>query len=605
MYQNFGAIVTNSRVEFQLFLPDNKVDPAQYVRGGDPQIKEVRIRGDFQHEIGGQDWDFDSAPVMVKQAHPQGWLYTFSVDTDLPDGFYQYKYFVTFENDTRRWVTDPCTKYGGSDEYENAAFVIGGQRTTVEPITRRLPPKDLIIYELMIDDFTAEFRGNRAPLDAIRDRLDYLQELGVNAIEFMPWSAWPGGDFSWGYDPFQFFSVEYRYVNDDSAPSDKLFKLKSLINELHRRGIHVIMDGVFNHVRAGISPNKGFAYLWLYQEIEDSPYIGQFEQGGFFEEFDYDNRCTQEFIRDICIYWLDVYQIDGIRFDYTLGFHRPGDQAAGVAKLITEVKDYLAATSKMNVALILEHLTDNRFEAINHTNQICASGCWFDPFMFKSFQYARSGNIDPELLRILDANLDYAVNKGPVTYIENHDHSSIVCEAGGRARWFKSQPAAIALLMAPGTVMLHNGQEFGEDYCLPGSGPDRVLPRPLRWQEHSQDFVGERLYAIYKKLIQIRKNHPALRTTNYFPANNHPDGYGAFLDKDVVIFHRYGSAQAGQLERFIIIINYSDFDQYVDIPFSTNGMWQDLLNETTDFVEHFRLFNQRISSNWGRVYYNG
>ena len=51
MYQNFGAIATNSHVEFQLFLPDNRIDPGQYIRGGDPKIKEVRIRGNFQHEI--------------------------------------------------------------------------------------------------------------------------------------------------------------------------------------------------------------------------------------------------------------------------------------------------------------------------------------------------------------------------------------------------------------------------------------------------------------------------------------------------------------------------------------------------------------------------
>ena len=51
-----------------------------------------------------------------------------------------------------------------------------------------------------------------------------------------------------------------------------------------------------------------------------------------------------------------------------------------------------------------EHLTDNRFDAIDDTNQICANGCWLDPVMLKSFEYARSGNIDAEILRILDSN---------------------------------------------------------------------------------------------------------------------------------------------------------------------------------------------------------
>lgn len=604
MYEQFGAVVDQDKVEFKLFFPDNAIDPGQYTRGGLPRIKEIRVRGDFQSHIGGQDWELSTAPMMTKGPHPKGWLYTCKIDQALPEGFYQYKYFVTFENETTRWCGDPCTKYGGSDEHENAGFAIGGHSMAVSPIPNRLPPQDLVLYELMIDDFTSEFRGNRAPIDAIKDRLDYLLALGVNGIEFMPWTSWPGGDFSWGYDPVQFFAVEYRYINDPANPADKLFRLQGLINELHARNMHVVMDGVFNHVRAGIDPNHGFPYLWLYMNPGDSPYIGAFARGGFFEEFDYNNACVEEFIRDVCIYWLDAFQTDGIRFDFTLGFFQEGNSNVGITKLVSDIKARLAQQGRDNVALMLEHLTDNRFEAIDDTNQICANGCWLDPVMFKSFEYARNANIDGEILRILNSNLDYAQGKAPVTYIENHDHSTIVREAGGRGRWFKTQAPAIALLTSPGIVLLHNGQEFGEDYFLPSEGAGRVQPRPLRWNSHSQDFPGSRLYSVYKKLIEIRKDHPALRSPNFFPFPfNHPDGYGSFPDKDVVVYHRYGVAADGQLERFIIVINYSDFDQFVDIPFSVDGHWDDLLNEQSAVIENFRLFNQQINSNWGRIYF--
>jgi 1,4-alpha-glucan branching enzyme len=454
----------------------------------------------------------------------------------------------------------------------------------------------------MIDDFTSEFCGSRAPIDAIKDKLPHLEALGINGIEFMPWTSWPGGGFSWGYDPFQFFAVEYRYINDPANPADKLFRLQTLINELHARGIHVIMDGVFNHVRAGIDPNHGFPYLWLYMNPADSPYIGSFAQGGFFEEFDFSNGCVAEFIRDVCVYWLDDFQIDGIRFDFTLGFFQEGNPNVGIARLISDVKAHLAQSGRSNVALMLEHLTDNRFDAIDDTNQICADGCWLDPFMFKSFQYARSGNIDREILRILNSGLDYAKGKAPVTYIENHDHSTLVQEAGGRGRWFKTQAPLISLLTSPGIVMLHNGQEFGEEYFLPAEGAGRVQPRPLRWSTRSQDFVGQRLIDVYRKLIRIRKEHPSLRSAGFFPFPfNHPDGYGSFPEKDVVVYHRFGAD--GQFERCIAVINYSDFDQFIDIPFSTNGQWEDLLNEQTVIVQNFRLPNQKINSNWGRIYF--
>src|SRR5205823_13269696 len=90
--------------------------------------------------------------------------------------------------------------------------------------------RDLIVYELMIDDFTDEYRGARAPLDAVRDKLDYLaQALGINAILFMPWTAWPGDGCNWGYNPYQYFSVEYRYANAVNEPAEKLSWLKRLI----------------------------------------------------------------------------------------------------------------------------------------------------------------------------------------------------------------------------------------------------------------------------------------------------------------------------------------------------------------------------------------
>jgi 1,4-alpha-glucan branching enzyme len=614
MYEKFGAEVKEKQVTFRLFFPDSAVDPSQYTRGGHPRIREIRILGDFQSNIGGRDWDVHSAPLMIKTPHPNGWLYVYEINQDLPEGFYQYKYHVTFENGDTRLVSDPCTKYSSGGAGENAAFVIGGNRTTVNPIPRRLPPKDLIIYEMMIDDFTSEFRGSRAPVDAVRDKLDYLQDLGINAIEFMPWTAWPGGSFNWGYEPFQFFSVEYRYVHDDSVPSDKLYKLKTLINELHSRHIHVIMDGVFNHVKAGEREDQGFPYLWLYQNPYESPYIGKFEEALFFQDIDYNNKCTQEFIRDVCVYWLEEYELDGIRFDYTLGFYREGDFEHGISKLISDIKAYLDQRGKGHVALMIEHL--NGFAAIEDTNQICATGNWFDPFMHRVHEYAKHSYVDGEILRILNANLHYGEGKSPVTYIENHDHSTVVNVAGGRDVWFQTQPAAIALLTCPGIVLVHNGQEFGEDYCLTPFGQDenrhpcgrRVSPRPLRWNSHSRDSVGKTLYAFYRQLLRIRKDHPALRSPNFFPWP--PDstlmtqeGYGVHTGKGVVIYHRWGQGDDGEMEKFIIILNFSDVNQQVDIPFSENGQWEELLKGDSVRVTGFHLYGQLIGSNYGRIYY--
>src|SRR5258706_14646514 len=116
----------------------------------------------------------------------------------------------------------------------------------------RLRGSDLIVYELMIDDFTREFRGAAAPIDAVAGKLADIKKLGVNAIEFMPWIAWPDSDdFSWGYDPAFFFSVESGYTLDPTGPLDKLARLAHLISACHDLGLMVILAIVLQHASAG------------------------------------------------------------------------------------------------------------------------------------------------------------------------------------------------------------------------------------------------------------------------------------------------------------------------------------------------------------------
>jgi hypothetical protein len=607
MYEQFGAVVNGSSVEFRVFVPDAAVDPLQYTRGGTPRIRTLRVTGDFQSEIGGTGWDFRGAPQLTRQQHPNGWLYRYNIP-NLGDGFYQYKYFVEFENGTTRWVSDPCSKYGGS-ENENSAFVIGGNSVAVQPIGQRLPLKDLVLYELMIDDFTAQYRGTRAPFDAVRDRLDDVQRLGVNAIAFMPWTAWPGGGFSWGYDPFAFFSVEHRYYNDPSEPLDKLFRLQTLINELHSRDLHVIMDGVFNHVQAGTSPDRGFAYHWLYQDPEDSPFTGSFSGGGFFEDLDFNNNCTAEFITDACKYWLREFKLDGIRFDYVKGFYQPAPSPVGISRIIRDLNAFTGAQNLENISFILEFLTDNRYEAVSKTNEIGAKGCWYDPLMYQGFEIGKSGHVSTEFVRALNAGKDFDGDRRPVTYNGNHDHSTPSEKYGGRDVWWRAQPLIIALFTVCGAPMVRNGDEMANQYWMPDAGDGRVMPRPVKWEE-KDDFIGQRLAWLYQSLINIRMAHPALRSANFYPEPYdmqqrafNPMGYGVDESRDLVIFHRWGDDDQGNLERFIIVLNCSAFDQQVDIPFSDNGTWDDLLNGGAIAITDNWLRSQMIGSHWGRVYF--
>ncbi len=299
MYEQFGPIVDHStrKVTFKLFFPDSSKNILQYSRGGLPKIKEIYVPGTFN--TGG--WDEKQAPKMSVEDHPSGILYTYSTTLE-KDGFYQYKFYIKFEKGTDRWVNDPCTRYGsrlGGDD--NSGFVVGGNLVdSVKPITNRISPQDLIIYEMMVDDFTENLTGDKSQkntLDLITENIKYLVDLGVTALQPLPWTTVPGTGFNWGYEPFLFFSVDERLTDRKGVLSennvDRLYSLKLLIDALHEKNIQVIMDGVFNHARTE------FPYLQLYQNKEDCPYIGPFEEGTFFEDFDFNNGCVREFIFEL------------------------------------------------------------------------------------------------------------------------------------------------------------------------------------------------------------------------------------------------------------------------------------------------------------------
>jgi pullulanase len=592
-------------VEFKLFFPD----------GADPRIAGIRVAGDFQSQLGGANWDFPNGPSLVASPHPEGTIWSFTTSVDLPKGFYQYKYLVTFKNGESSIVSDPCTRYGGSD-HQNAAIAVGGsqpQDNVINPLAGgRKPLRDLVIYELHLDDFTAEYRGKRAPLDAARDKLDDLVALGINAILFMPWTSWNAVEFDWGYAPFQYFAVEYRYANDLDKPEEKLSWLNKLISACHDRGIQVIMDGVFNHV------SQDFPYEQMYQNQADCPFTGIF--GGAFpslQDLNFNNKCTQELIRDVCLYWIDNFNIDGIRFDDTKDYFVRG-RSNGIPDLLDAVGNHLDQLGQQNFSLTLEHLDESAASLVNTTR---ATSYWDNALYQSTHDCLTAGQIQSHFLNILgNDHFIFDDNKAPTIYLTNHDHSQVAWWAGSRddrgsMDWYRTQPYAIALLTAPGVPMLAAGQEVAEDHWLPeddsGSGR-RVRPRPMRWKLRT-DSIGTALLPIYARLIKLRRQYRGLRSRNIYPlgwaewqTQFDRDGFGVDVARQIVIYHRWGLSEGGARQRFYIVLNFSSVAQRVTVPFGDNGIWHDLLNDQPG-ADQVQVSNYRLDftaeSNWGHIFF--
>jgi len=601
-----GGDHKNGKVEFKLFFP----------KGPDPKIASIRVAGDFQRRIPPhKNWDFPGGFELTRTDTADGTFWNYCTEKELKFGFYQYKYLVTFTDGTTRIVSDPCARYGGT-ENQNAGFVIGGSRpaeNVVQPLqSGRKHLRDLIIYEMMIDDFTDEYRQERAPLAAVVDKLDDLKDLGFNAILFMPWTAWKNRDFDWGYEPFQYFAVEYRYANEIGKPAEKISWLKKLITACHERDIHVIMDGVFNHV------SVDFPYKCMYHNPDDCPYTGAYG-GGFpgLQDLNFYNECTNAFIRDVCLYWIETFGIDGIRFDNTVNFYVPGDPN-GLRKIMEDIHHYMDSRQEKNFSLTLEHLSK---EAVAITKGTKATSYWDNALYECAFESLWWDRIDSRLLNSLNnQRFLETIEKVPTTYLSNHDHSHVAWRAGARdnlggMKWFKTQPYVIALYTSPATPMIQNGQEFGEDHWImeddEGTGR-RVIPRPLRWKL-SKDKIGVALNKLYKRLAEIRLQYAGLRSPNFYPqpwdqwqTQFNPQGYGIDVARQLAIYHRWGHDEQGNLQRFIIVLNFSNEPHDVSVPFPDNGEWVDLLSEYSGSWKptvNNRRLEFRIESNWGHVFY--
>jgi pullulanase len=586
-----GDDPAGGEVEFRIYIP----------AGPDPEIDAIRVAGSFQ------GWDFPGGLELTKDSIDQEGTFWTARTQRLNSGFYEYKYEVAFAGGETRIVSDPCTRYGGFRN-QNAAIVVGGTRpsdNTVRALAGgRRPLEDLNVYELMIDDFTAGYRAARAPLDAVVDRLDYIRDLGFNAILFMPWTAWRSDDPDWGYEPFQYFSVEARYAHDLLAPEEKLSWLKRLISECHDRGIHVIMDGVFNHV------SVDFPYKALYRDPNVCPYTGEAFGGKFegLQDLDFDQQCTRELIRDVCLYWIETFGIDGIRFDNTVNFYVAGS-THGLPELLADVRGAVDAEFSMT----LEHID---VSAADVTEATGATSFWDNSLYGLTFGYLWDGRIDQRLLNALN-NRRWLSSEGklPTLYFSNHDHSQVAWQAGARNNrgaiggWFKTQPFAIALFTSTATPMISNGQEFGEDHFLPendqGTGR-RVIPRPLRWKL-ADDRIGQALRHLYGTLARLRRGHPALRSAEMYPhqwdewqTEFDPVGVGVDVMRQVAIYHRWAVLPGGAVQNFVVALNFSDAEQWLSVPFPLDGPWTDLLNQETYDVAGNRR-DLAVSSNWGRI----
>ena len=144
---------------------------------------------------------------------------------------------------------------------------------------------------------------------------------------------------------------------------------------------------------------------------------------------------------------------------------------------------------------------------------------------------------------------------------------------------------------------------------MPESGDGRVVPRPLDWGRRSDD-EGKLVLELYQKFLKIRDDHPGLCSNNFYPGKwdegwtvpNPDDGCGINRDQNTVVYHRWLDQGPGGLERYYVVINFSQETRHCWFRVPEQGPWLDLISNTSVTPVDGWL-HSTVGSNWGAIYY--
>ncbi|MFB2893065.1 alpha-amylase family glycosyl hydrolase [Aerosakkonemataceae cyanobacterium BLCC-F50] len=497
----------------------------------------------------------------------------FRTSVDLTDGIYQYKFRVKTNNSSAlgEWVeiADP---YATEIDPHSSGAVIRvkeGERILDTYIwqydDRPLPDNhELVMYELHVADFSGCVPNREKPevLKRATEKLDYLQELGVNAIEVMPLNEHPG-DYRWGYLVSHFFALENSY----GSPED----LKRFVDECHARGIRVIMDGIFNHSAEDTPLLKIDRNYWYYASKKEhkkaSDYWGPEFNYEYFDE-KLDIRPAWKFIGDVVRFWIQEYHLDGIRFDAvsqltSLDIEKPN-------------LDFLNWITQEAKKVAVNKPFYNIAECIPEEPSIIApagpmDGLWHESYHQFVLEHLCSDHFNLDKLTEVfnPKQQNYGTTNKLINYLATHDQERVLEQLGkigifDEAAFKIAKLGAVLLMTAVGVPLIWMGEEFGE--CKPKT-ETTDKPNPIRWKL-LENQLNHDLFEYYHKLITLRKQNPALHSENV-------DLFHQDADNKVLAYQRWNEDGA----RVVVVANFSDknFDKYQINHFPDHNNWYDWL----------------------------
>lgn len=442
-------------------------------------------------------------------------------------------------------------------------------------------PADLVIYEMHWRDFSIDVSSglkNKGKFLALTEpkAIEHLKSLGVNAVHILPSFDYASVDetkldtpqYNWGYDPKNYNVPEGSYSTDPYNPVTRIKEFKQMVQALHKAGIRVILDVVYNHTFNIDHSNFQLTYPDMYyRKTADGKYS---DGSGCGNETASEKPLMREFMLESVKYWIDEYHIDGFRFDL-MGVHDIETMQqirAEVNKIDPSIYIYGEGWSAGSCAYPVDKLAMkanaqqlNGIAAFSDDMRDALRGPFSDdhkgallagiPGEEESLKFGIVGGIAHPQVDMTKVNYDKKPwTNNPteqISYVSCHDDMCLVdrLKASIPSLTDKNIPekertaeliridqlAQTAVFTSQGVPFILCGEEMLRDkkgVHNSYNSPDSI--NHLDWnnlQRYPQFF------AYYKNLIQLRKNHPAFRLATGDKVRQHLEFLPAVDSKDV------------------------------------------------------------------------
>lgn len=464
-------------------------------------------------------------------------------------------------------------------------------------------PCDLVIYEMHHRDFSMDLSSgikNKGKFLALTEpaAIDHLRRLGVNAIHILPSFDFASIDeskpdvaqYNWGYDPLNYNVPEGSYSTNAADPKVRIREFKQMVQALHKAGIRVILDVVYNHTFDinGSNFQKTYPDYYFRKTAE-----GKYSDGsGCGNETASDKQLMRDFMKESVEYWVKEYHIDGFRFDL-MGVHdieTMNEIHDVVSKIDPSIYIYGEGWSAGSCAYPQEKLAMkanarelNGIGAFSDEMRDALRGPFSDdtkggflagvPGQEESIKFGIAGAISHPQIDMTKVNYSKtAWTNEPsqmVAYVSCHDDMCLTDRLRASIPYIGDDELIRLDLLAQTAVFTSQGVPFilaGEEMLRDKKGVHNSFRSPdsinrLDWNNLKR---YPQVFDYYSGLISLRKQHPAFHMGSADEVRKHL----VFLDAPagVVAYQLKDNAGGDSWKNIIVILNSQKTPQTVNVP---------------------------------------